>query len=103
MIDMLQIGSINRFHQPKNFCGVGRDDAKVGKTIILYHVVNELTALRLRKVDVHADFAVHILTGVIREIVVQTLFLVKKIEDILKVDGLGLLLDLVRFESVLND
>jgi hypothetical protein len=63
--------------------------------------VNELTALRLRKVDVHADFAVHILTGVIREIVVQTLFLVKKIEDILKVDGL--LLDLVRLESVLND
>lgn len=79
---MLEITSINGFHFLYHFNITARNDTIIGQTVFLDQVVYHLTALFLFDLNVHTDFSVHILAGVIREIVVQALLLVEKFENL---------------------
>ena len=52
--------------------------------MLLDHVVEGLAAIYLWYLDVHQDFAVHILTGVVTKVVIQALFLVEKFKNFLE-------------------
>lgn len=56
----------------------------VGHSMLLDHVVEGLAAIYLWYLDVHQDFAVHILTGVVTKVVIQALFLVEKFKNFLE-------------------